>query len=219
MSLSEWKLDSAYHGDQEMTPYPITMHDVYAQDGVTIKTGNPYMNNAPEEFHRALHARFLGVVEAKSPVGFSFHTEDVYGVNNPGKMFYKHISGQDLESAIGHGDRDLMNWALWETGKFFSRLINARLFLGDANRLANYFIEENPATRVFRFLDMELVSYHQAYGSEKKIEMLSSFMKSALARGFLTPERLGEFVIVCLGAHAKSTELVDRLLALAPYNL
>ena len=95
----------------------------------------------------------------------------------------------------------------------YSRLINARLFLADADRLGNYFIEENPATRVFRFLDLEMVSYHQAYSGEKKIEMLAKFIKSARAEGLLTPERLGEFVIVCLGAHGRSADLAERLLA------
>jgi|GEM_PF-4947767 len=215
LSLSEWNLDVKYGWNEELAPWPITMHDVYAHVEVTVKTGNPYRNNAFIEFYRALQARFLGVVEAKSPIGFYFHTGDLYGERNPGKMFYRHIKGQDLERAIREGNAALLNWALWECGKFFSRLINANLYLEDSDRIGNFFIENNPATNVFRFLDLERVRYLQEYGDREKAEMLSKFIKKAIADGFLTAERLGEFVIVCLGTHSSSPELVGELLSLA----
>ncbi|MFC1540702.1 hypothetical protein ACFL4J_01540, partial [Candidatus Margulisiibacteriota bacterium] len=56
LSLSEWRLDTEYGGMEEMAPFPITLHDVYEREGVTVKTGNPHCNNAGEEFYRALHA-------------------------------------------------------------------------------------------------------------------------------------------------------------------
>jgi hypothetical protein len=211
LSLSEWRLETEYGGQEELVPFPITLHDVYEREGVTIKTGNPHSNNAGEEFFRALHARFLGVVEAKSPIGFSFDASDLYGVKNPGRMFYKHMAGQDLAATIKRGNQDLLNWALWESGKFFSRLLHARLYLEDSDRIGNYFIEDNPATKVFRFLDLERVSYRPVYSNEQKAEMLSKFILVSLNNGFITPERLGEFVIVCLGSHSRSPALVEKL--------
>ncbi|MFH1683576.1 MAG: hypothetical protein ABIA67_01705 [Candidatus Margulisiibacteriota bacterium] len=195
-------------------PYPVTLHDVYAQDGVTVKTGNPYRNNAWEEFYRALHARYLGIVEAKAPIGFSFHTDDLYGVEKPGKMFYKHLEGQSLEAVIKVEDDEFLHWALWETGKFFSRLINANLYLEDPHRLGNYFIENSPIANVFRFLDLERVRYVRAYSNEMKIKMLEEFIKAACEEGFIaSPKSLCEFVMICVGARMSSADLIKRFLS------
>ena len=201
LTISEWRLFHEYHGE-EPNDYPVTLHDVYAQEDVTIKTGNPNMNNAWLEFYRALLSRYLGIVEAKSPIGFSFWLDDIYGVQKPGKMFYKHLSGVDFEQALCNMDEETLNWAIWETGKFFSRLINAHLYLEDVDRFGNYFIEDAPATKVFRFLDLEKMDYFQTYSKRKIKEMLAKFIKEALRTGFLTQDKLGEFVIVCLGAYS-----------------
>jgi hypothetical protein len=207
LSQSEWRTDAVCRGI-EPKRLPLTLHDVYTQEGVTIKTGNPYCNNAWEEFYRALHARCLGIVEAKSPIGFSFWLDDPYGMEKPGKMFYKHLGGKDLGMVSGKGDKSLLNWALWEAGKFFSRLINAHLYLEDSDRLGNYFIEEYPSTKVFRFLDLERMYFIPAYSHKSMAEMLSKFIKKSLEEGLLTSERLGEFLIVCLGAHSPAISLV-----------
>jgi hypothetical protein len=209
LSLSEWVRDAIYRGT-DPKDLPVTLHDVYTQEGVTIKTGNPYCNNAWEEFYRALNARCLGIVEAKPPIGFSFWLDDPYGQEKPGKMFYKHLQGKDLGMISGKGDRSLPNWALWEAGKFFSRLINAHLYLEDSDRLGNYFIEEYPSTKVFRFLDLERLYFIPAYSHQSMAEMLGKFIKESLKEGLLTTERLGEFLIVCLGAHSRAISLVKR---------
>lgn len=211
-SLSEWNEITLYKGDYNGN-CPITMHDVFAVDDITIKTGNPYRNNSWEEFINALRARSLGVVEAKSPLGFVYWLDDLYGAYRPGIMFYKNINGNDLETILAKGNIDLINWALWEAGKFFSRLINAQLYLEDSDRLGNYFIEDNLAAKVFRFLDMEYVFAHQDNGTEKAAQMLMRFCKKALQRGFLTPEKIGEFLIVCVGAHLSADHLIAQLMS------
>lgn len=211
LTISEWQLMVRYGGDEGSSPYPVTLHDVYVQGGVTIKMGNPYRNNSWEEFHRALQARSLGIVEAKSPLGFSFNTDDVYGVREPGKMFYKHLTGVDLEAALKTEDPETLNWALWEAGKFLSRLIHANLRLGDADRLGNFFIERPPRTMVLRFLDLEEVHPLPRNARSRSIaitKMLQKFIKKAQQTGLLTEERLGEFAIVCLGAQYSSFALL-----------
>jgi hypothetical protein len=198
LSVSEWEALPYPSGYQS---FPVTLHDVYSCRGVTIKLGNPYRNNSWEEFFLALQARALGMVEAKSPLGFSFHLDDPYGTRYPGKMFYKHLEGIDLEQAIKLERREVLNWALWEAGKFFSRLFHAHLFLRDAHRLGNFFIEKSLSTQVFRFLDLEEVRYFRKLSENHILEMLSSFVQKAFEINFLDQERLGEFVAVALGSY------------------
>lgn len=211
LSVSEWEVFSKYHGIEPERP-PVTMHDVFSLEGLTIKTGNPFRNNAFEEFHRALLARCAGIVEAKSPLGFIFWQNDIYGERQPGLMFYKHLNGLDLDKAIDAEDEGAMNWALWESGKFFSRLINAKLYLEDADRLNNYFIEKNAANRIFRFLDLERLHPIGQYTDKKKAEMITNFGRKAIGRGWLTQEKLGEFIIVALGADSPAADLVRQAL-------
>ena len=213
LSTSEWRFDIVYHGNEDyLGGVPLTLHDVFEQDGITVKTGNPYSNNSWIEFFRALQARHCGLVEAKSPVGFVYWTDDLYGENRPGRMFYKHLDGVDIEKALSMSDQQTLNWALWETGKFFSRLINARLYLEDSDRLGNLFIENGPRAKVFRFLDLEAMTYQPAYSNAKKTEMLAKFIKSAVDKGFLSPERLGEFMLVCVGANIKLLPMLFKTL-------
>ena len=214
LSLSEWNLMTSYHGDDSLVRVPVTMHDVFVQGKITIKTGNPYMNNAWEEFYNALRARYLGIVEAKSPIGFSFWLDDIYGERKPGKVFYKHLTGMDLEEAIRKNDASLLNWALWEAGKFLSRLIHAHLYLFDSERLGNYLIESSSAVRVFRFLDMEKMYYLPKYSDEKKVKMLTGFIQKASHVGFLSPEKMSEFIIVCSGGSDRLASLVKKTLGL-----
>ncbi len=216
LSLSEWRLMTLYRG-QNPEGLPITMHDVYVEydfksgQKITIKTGNPFRNNAWLEFYRALYARYLGIVEAKSPIGFSFWSDDLYGIEKPGRMFYKHLEGIDIITALQKESQDMLNWALWEAGKFFSRLIKARLFLEDSHRIRNFFIEESPATIVFRFLDLEYMRYLPVYGREKQQEMLTKFIQEALKIGFLDEDRLGEFKLVCLGKDIPLETRFDKI--------
>lgn len=211
LSISEWQFLTQWREDEASLPLPVTIHNVYEMSGVTIKTGNPLRNNSWKEFYRALRARSLGIVEAKSPLGFSFNSEDLYGIKEPGKMFYKHLAGVDLEAALKTEDPRTLNWALWETGKFFSRLIHAGLQLKDADRLGNFFIEQTPQTKVFRFLDLEEMhplSKREYNRSIAITEMLQKFIQKAQEKGLLTEERLGEFAIVCLGAQYSSFMLL-----------
>ncbi len=216
LSCSEWQLDMKHRGFEEAVDLPITLHDVYEEDGITVKTGNPYRNNSWEEFMRALTARSLGLVEAKSPLGFSFWLDDIYGQKKPGKMFYKHLDGVDLDQAIKAGNLKLLNWALWEAAKFFSRLINANLCLEDSDRMGNYFIETNQAIPVFRFLDLEAMPFLAVYSNQQKAEMLARFIQKALKEGFLTEERLGEFIIVAQGSKSAIYSLVQQELLKFP---
>ena len=210
LSVSEWEVYSKYRGN-EPEGRTITLHDVFSRGGVTIKTGNPLCNNAYEEFYRALFSRCAGIVEAKSPLGFVFWQDDIHA-QKAGLMFYKHINGVDLDRAVGSEADSVLNWALWEAGKFFSRLINARLYLEDADRLGNNFIEKNQANRVFRFLDLERVYPVREYTNEKKAEMLANFGRRAIERGWLTQEKLGEFIIVGLGVSSTAAGLVRQAL-------
>jgi hypothetical protein len=211
LSVSEWEVCSLYRGENP-TGEAITLHDVFTRDGLTIKTGNPFCNNAYEEFHRALYARYAGLVEAKSPLGFVFHLDDIFSVGKPGLMFYKHIQGRDLEQALGSDSVGVLNWALWEAAKFFSRLINAGIYLEDADRINNYFIERTAESRVFRFLDLEKAYRLPEYPDRKKAELVVNFARRAIECGFLDKERLGEFVIVVLGAGSPAAEPVWQAL-------
>jgi len=195
-TLSEWKA-ATLAGAEQVYGLPLTMHDVYCLNGVTIKTGNPDRNNSWEEFYLALSCRARGIVEAKSPIGFSFRMDDPYGVKEPGRMFYKHLQGVDLINAMKSESEDTINWAVWEVGKFFSRLVKARLHLADPHRLGNFFFEQTPSTKVFRFLDLERMRYVKHLNRAMAREMVEAFIKEAMQIGFLNKEKLGEFKIVC----------------------
>lgn len=212
LSLSEWALDIAYRGEESYVSRPITLHDVFAAPGLTVKTGNPYCNNAWEEFYNALYARSIGLVEGKSPLGFVFDREDIYGEQRPGLMFYKHLKGVDLAEAVSQGEHQLLNWALWEAGKFYSRLIAANLYLADANRLGNYFIEDGGVTKVFRFLDLEKLYPQRPMRSEPTVKMLLDFIASAYQKGLITPERIAEFTIVCLGKDQEKINTLQKMI-------
>jgi hypothetical protein len=196
LTISEWK-SIVHPGAEDVYKLPVTMHDVFFQNGVTVKTGNPYRNNSWEEFYLALSCRARGIVEAKSPIGFSFRMDDPYGVKEPGRMFYKHLQGVDLINAMKSESKDTINWAVWEVGKFFSRLVKARLHLADPHRLGNFFLEQTPSTKVFRFLDLERMRYTKHLNRVMAREMVEAFIKEAMQIGFLNEEKLGEFKIVC----------------------
>ena len=215
LSVSEWMEMTVYRGDPP-SGYPITMHDVYVSGRVTYKTGNPNRNNAWQEFERALTARELGVVEAKAPVGFSFRISDPYGVNFPGVMCYKHLDGVDLDLSLRTGSGDLANWALWETAKFFSRIDGRGLLLEDSDRLGNFFIEHGD-TFIFRFLDLERMHRPVPYPAQLKAEMLMKFIRKAmevtrkLSVDFMTPDKVEEFVAVCLNPRSRAATLVYQM--------